>query len=377
MKLTFTQTGIAGYEAANRRIDLSRLPAIHNDRSNKGAGIFLILFSLIWGGVPAAIIISSLSRGEFDPAMFFLFLFPAIGLGLLLFGLWLITRTQTIRIDAANVSRESRSIFGYNYWTEPLHRYRGIRSRSEYRSGGKNSSSYTLYIVELFHDDKKKRITLYESRSDAGFRKIWEDYCRQLNKPALEGEGAAMITRSVEDLDKSVRELAREGKLDVTFDPKQSPPDGFNVKVDRDLLHILLPKPGNIGPGIIIALLFPAVFIYIGFGISDAPTAFGFIGILILLLIMGALIWNRISQPVLLLGRDKVHYFHQTPWGNTAGKMLDAIEIETVRIGRIRDRNERDGVLLITDDTTLKIADGLPQDALKWLNDCILAVITR
>ena len=76
MKLTFSHAGAIGADAAHRRIDLSSLPATHSDRSNKGFGIFLIVFSLIWGGAPAAIIISSLSSGEFEPAMFFLFLYP-------------------------------------------------------------------------------------------------------------------------------------------------------------------------------------------------------------------------------------------------------------------------------------------------------------
>ncbi len=340
-------------------------------------GVFLVIFALIRGGIPGLIFISIISSGEYDPAMLFILLFPAIGIGILLFGLYNLTFRETIRIDATNVTRETQSIFGYKYWTEPLQRYPGILQRTERRSGGKNSSSYTLHIVELHHEEKKKRITLYESRSPNGFRKIWEDYCRQLNKPALEGGKGNMVSRAVEDLDKSVRDLAREGKLEVDFDSRKPPPAGFDLRVDSDQLRVTLPRTKSSIIGSLFIMAFAGVFIFIGFGIDDAPVAFGIIGLLFLLLVLGGLAWSRVTRQVLQIGRDRVRIFHETPWGDTAGKVLDARQIETVRIGHVRSKGERDGVLLVTDEATKKIGEGLPPEAQNWLKNCILAVITR
>ncbi len=192
----------------------------------------------------------------------------------------------------------------------------------------------------------------------------------------MDGNGSTMKKRAVEDLDKSVRDLVMEGKLDVKFDSRQPPPDGFKVAVEQGRLRVELPKPARFSAGFLIALLFPAVFIYIGVWVSDASIAFGFFGILFLILMVSAFFWNSIATPVLLLHRNQIKYFQKTQWGETAGRLLDSSDIESVRVGRITDRNENDGVLIVTDDNTLKIGDGLPAESLNWLWSCILAVIT-
>ena len=363
--------------AVSLKMDVSALPAVHQGSGSRGMGVFLVIFALIWGGVPGLILINMISSGEYDPAMLFIMLFPVIGIGILFYGVYNLTFRETIRIDATNVTRESQSIFGYKYWTEPLQRYPGILQRTERRSGGKNSSSYTLHIVELYHEDKKKRIKLYESRSPNGFRQIWEDYSRQLNKPALEGGKGNMVARAVEDLDKSVRDLAREGKLEVDFDPRKPPPAGFDLRVEGDLLRVTLPKTKSSIIGSLFIMAFAGVFIFIGFGIDDAPVMFGIIGLLFLLLVLGGLAWSGITRQVLHIGRDRVRIFHETPWGDTSGKVLDTSQIETVRIGHERSSNEREGVLLVTDEATKKIGEGLTTEAQNWLKNCILAVITK
>ena len=197
---------------ASRWVDLSRLPAEHRESGFRGAGLFLIIFSLFWGGMPTLMLIGAIQRGRMEPGLWFLLLFTIIGTGLFIAGLKMVTTRRTIRFSTDQVDFNERSLFGQRIWSEPLDRFTGVRSFSEYHSGGKNRSSYTLYIVELFHPDRKKRLRLYESRSEEGLRGIQEHFCRQLSRPAVEGEGDQMVTRAVEDLDKSVRELAHEGK---------------------------------------------------------------------------------------------------------------------------------------------------------------------
>ena len=365
------------HTAAMRQLDLSSLPAVHNRSGSRFGGIFLVLFALFWGGIPGLIFISLVTSGEYESSMFFLLLFPVIGIGIFLGGLYTMTFRETIRIDANSVSREAKSIFGYKYWTEPLERYSGVLSRTEQRSGGKNSSPYTVYIVELYHEDKKKRILLYESRSGNSFRTIWEDYCRQLNKPAMERAGNKMHTRDVADLDKSVRELVQEGKITVDFDPKAPPPKGFDARVAGGQLRVALPKKNTSFLGLIIAILFTGVFIFIGFWVDDAPVIFGIIGIILLLFFIGAGIWQAITRNVLLIGRNEIKILQETPWGETGGSILKADEIEEVRIGPIARGTKQMAVLLVTDHNTRRIGDGLPRESQEWLKNCILAVITR
>ena len=87
--------------------------------------------------------------------------------------------------------------------------------------------------------------------------------------PAVEKDGEQLVKRDVEDLDKSVRELVTEGKIEVRFDPSQRPPKGLTVRVDGDALDITVTKKGMPVVGSLIGLAIPAVFIYIGFFVDD------------------------------------------------------------------------------------------------------------
>ncbi len=359
-----------------KKVDVADLPAAYVETSPRCLGIFLILFSLFWGGIPVAALLYAVITGRLEAGMLFLLIFAVTGLALFAAGLWIVSHRKKIKIDENNVSVDSRSIFGHNIWQEPLDRYKGIMARSEYHRGTKNRASHTLYIVELFHDDKKKKIRLYESRSDENFRDIWKDYARKLNLPALEKEGEKMIVREVEDLNKSVRELAVEDKIDISFNPDQPPPQGFDIDVRGEKLCIGLPKNRASLIGILIGLVFPAVFIYIGFGRQDAPLVFGIIGLLILLVMVSSAVWLFIARTMVAVSPDRVHIYHQTPWGDTDGKELSAESIEAVKVGKAKEGQGRDGVVLVTNKTAEIVAEGMSQEKLDWLKNCILTVIT-
>ncbi len=362
----------------DKRMDLGSLPAEHTDRGSRFVGIFVLIFALIWGGGPTVGLLFMVAEGEFDPMMLFMLIFTVIGAGLFVLGLYLMTHVKTIRIDGKTVQMDSRWLFGHKVWEEPLANYPGVLQRSEYHSGSKNSSGYTLYLVELYHEDKKRRLRLYESRSEAGVRGIGEEYCRQLSKPALEQDGGQMRSRSVEDLDKSVRELAREGKVKIEFDPSVPPPQGLRLSVHGDALRIVVLK-GKFSPlGALLFLSIPMIFIYMGFFIDDAPVFFGVVGLVILLFFLGTLVWSLMARMVLEVRGSGVRLFWMTPWGDTPGVNMASETIESVRIGKPPVGNTtKDAVLIAADERTLPVGQGLPVPALEWLRNCILAVVTR
>ncbi len=358
------------------RIDTSSLPVVKIDRMPRVFGVFLMLFGSLWGGIPVLMFVRSILTGGFEPEMFFWLIFIAVGVALMCTGLWLLTYRKKIAISHENVDVDIKSVFGHKLWDEPLRQYKGVLARSEYHSGGKNSPSYTLFIIELLHEDKKKNIRLYDSTSDDGFRAVWKDFCRDLNMPALEKEGEDVYVREVEDLDKSARELAREGKLEVDFDPDKAPPKGFQIDVLPEGLQVKLPGNKAALFGVILALAFAGVFIYLGFLVEDAPLVFGFVGLAFAVIMIAVALWIIISNYVLLIGPEKIHIYHQTPWGDTKGKVFKADDIESVRIGKMEERQRKDAVLITTADTTETIGSGLPAAKLEWLKNCILAVIT-
>lgn len=158
---------------------------------------------------------------------------------LFLTGLHECYRTAITSIDKYRVSFASRSLISPKQWVEGLDRYEGISYHEESRGGTKGSRPYTLHIVELYHTDSHKRLKLYQSVSAEGVRSIWEDFCRKLNLPAVEKDGTSLIKRNVEDLDKSIRELVKEGKIRIDFDPSRPPPSGLLAESKGDDVQVI------------------------------------------------------------------------------------------------------------------------------------------
>ena len=371
IKVPWAATGTA------KRIDLTHLPITQVDKGSKVAGVFLMGFAAFWGGIPTAVLIHAVSAGKMQAGLWGLLVFSVIGTGLFIGGLYLVTSRTTTILSHEQVSVTRKSLFGTLQWTAPLASFLGIRYRSEYHSGGKNRPSYTLYIVELHHKEPRKAVCLYESRSESGVRAIWEDACRKLSLPAVEGAGANLVIRSVEDLDKSVKELAQAGKLQVEFDPSLPPPAGLSLKADGRFLEVSVTKrAGGMLFGALFAVLFSGLFIYIGFFVRNAPIVFGIFGSGFLLIFLIVLAWTIITTEQIRVAKDEIQLRRQTPWGPTNGRRIDAATVEVVRIGK-KDGQGSEGVLIETDAGTTLIGAGLPAGCLVWLKNCILKIIAN
>ncbi len=370
------RTGLSGKEYA---VDLSQLPATHVRTHSKVLGVLLIMFSLLWGGIPGAALIHALLTGQFEPEMLFLGIFVAIGAAIFLTGLWIITFRKKIIFDESEITVDKKSIFGHKFWQEPLERYKGVLKRTEHhRSSGRRGggASYTLYIIELCHDERTKRVRLFTSRSREGFRSRWKDYARRLELPAMEQEGGETITREVEDLDKSVRDMVAEGKLGIDFDPTEAPPEGFEVKREGNALCLGLSNRHKSTLGAALMLIVPVAFIYLGFFLTEGRgNMLGLIGVFIFLLLLGWLIWTTVARRTVLLYPEKIHIFYRTRWGDTKGKVYLSEAIEDVRVGSAAERHGRPALIIATGDNKEALCGGLSDEQLVWLRNCILAVI--
>jgi hypothetical protein len=69
------------------RIDLSSPPVEAHQTGSKVGALFMILFSLIWGGFPTVGLFSMLGSGGAGPELFIFLTFPIIGGGILRFGI--------------------------------------------------------------------------------------------------------------------------------------------------------------------------------------------------------------------------------------------------------------------------------------------------
>jgi len=353
------------------KFDLAQLPATLTKTGDRRLGMIFTLAGVLFCGVVFVILIATLLRilqgaFRFDGNILGMLLLNSLfGYVMLMVGLHhLLIVTTTV--DKVRISSSSRSLFGSKQWAEDLEAYVGILYRNEYHYQGKGSS-YTLYIVELCHTDKEKIVILYQSTSPEGVRAIWEDSCRKLNLQAVEKDGSSLIKRDVEDLDKSVRELVNEGKLNIDFDISQSPPKGLQAKSVGDMFQVIVKvKYFSLFGIVVIALMIWGLFFYFTFGGKNWVT-FVILSILFFILGVKALVSIVFTRASIKLGENTIFVNAITPWGETAGTTIVASEIESVVVSGYE-------VLIKTDERQVAIGRGLSAEALQWLKNCILTI---
>jgi hypothetical protein len=217
------------------KFDLDQLPVTHTTKGSKLFGVALVLLSVIAVGVIMAFLVTTLLTGDFEPHMLIplLFLFFIAAL-LSIQGMDVLSSFTTISIDERSISYSSRSLFCLRQWTEDIDKYKGILNSEVPNSKG----NYNLFILELHHSDRKKTVRLFQSTSSQGVRAIGEEFCRKLNLPALEKNGSHIVKRNVDELDKSVRDLVKEGKVRIDFDPSRPPPKGLQTQAAGDMFQV-------------------------------------------------------------------------------------------------------------------------------------------
>jgi hypothetical protein len=369
-------------------VPIGPLPVTVTHKASLFGGLFIVVFALAWGGLPVfGMVQHGLPDMAENPANALFFLFPALGVGILLYGLHLLVWRKTVTLDELFVTVEARGIFGAKRWQEPLTAYQGVLSRTR-RISTKNSS-YTLYLVDLSHPDEKRSVNLYTARSERDWRAKWEAYARWLKRPALQEGEEGLVARRAEDLDKPVAELIREGKLEVDRARLSEGAEGpaardLAVEVAGERVVVTRRWPQLSLVGALVFILFPLIFVYFGFFHGEAPWPIdwliGGLGIFFEVLLVAGIVWDRLSRQRLAVGPEAVTV--NTAWrlgrsgGETRGRSLAVAEVESVTVAR-RDKGQRPAVVVAGDRESLSFGRGLSKESLAYLEALILATIEK
>lgn len=201
-----------------------------------GSYEFLNIFKQMQGGFDN--LISDGAVSEYEPLIspaFFDFVFIAVGLGMIAASVMSYIRYRKIFFDGKNVTIINRPVWGAKKSIkENFKNYQGIRLRTELFQSGLVTKN--KYIVELYHKDPDKIIPLYISTSPKNIRKIWENYARSLNLPALMHTEEGLISREVRNLDKPLKEMAELGYVIDDFDVRQPHPGSVAFVRRKDKL---------------------------------------------------------------------------------------------------------------------------------------------
>jgi hypothetical protein len=183
------------------RVDPGMRPAVGARRDGQPIGALILAIGTLWLAVALPALLGSGPFPIADLGHGGAWASLGIGSALVLWGLRILLRRQTIRIDHDRVDVTIRGITGTTSWSEPLANYRGMVWRSEpiYRRDRRQ----TLHLVNLWHEDPSRTVTLLSSTSEVPARDAWQAWAQSLGIAAIrldEGDEAAPAREAAKPL---------------------------------------------------------------------------------------------------------------------------------------------------------------------------------
>lgn len=356
--------------------DLSVLPVTVPLPTPRGQSLSLIIFSVIWLVITAAIILPAvIGQVDDEPVLWiFLVVFPAIGLLVLGIGIRGYATKRSLTISRTSVKFSEKTWFGRLLeWEEPRSAYDGVRH--ETRIVRRNKKSYTYQVIELVHPSDRRTVPLYVKRGSMVPRSQLEAYAEILEVPILGGEDGAP-GRQVEDLDKTIHELAAEGRFENRFDPAKPPPKGFNISSEgvgeaaRLLIHIDIPRIPWFAR--VAMLVFPLLF---AAGALFGENYFAAIPVAAIFMFMLWVILRDMRIPrVIEITRREIFGERNSmqPGKSPASLRLD--EIEELHVTRYPDGRAKN-LIIASDKGHIRIGTNISAKGLEWLREYIAAAV--
>lgn len=281
---------------------------------------------------------------------------------------------------------------GRKSWTEPLANYEAIRWRQEHlinqREHTQSADSTTYQIIEAEHRDPARSLLIYRDISpEPDTRATFERLARATGLPAVDARKVTEVVREAEDVDKSIKELAAEGKIDTAWDDERRPARfGLSREGEGDAQVMTLTLPPPISP--VVWRSMQAVF--------AALVVVGLVQFSILLVICTALpIWGLeyarrrdIEHPrTLRITRSELTY--SEPARTSGGFTMKLPEIEELQVMRVAigkaegnrafvdfmNRAFSSRQLVLATDQEEQTISGLQADELRWLEKFLRAAV--
>ncbi|RYH06338.1 hypothetical protein [Tropicimonas sp. IMCC6043] len=384
--------------------------------------MILLVGVLIWtGGIPMALAISE----GMVPSIALIVM--ALGVIVGLRGLFAKSAARVFEVTDKEVRQTSGRGSG---WSEPLSNFRGVRWRRRITAEDK-----PRHVLELVHSDPSRIVPLFArasgranrldslrlarevfSSAKAGetdtsrfqgeasrlvrqatgddVRDVWEGLAALLGVPAIDSRGGEEESRAVADLDKSIADLASEGRVSRDWDDRP-PPQTLHVErvtgeegAEALRIEILASehpwaiKPISYGVG--------------GLCIVTGLYTFQFGAVLAGAIFIGipfALNWmDEKSRRTITITRKKLSYTNPAKQGTRRKDFSVALsDIERIHIQDALDRDTHGtlnrvlnrgqfgnkNLIISSDQRERQIGYGLDDNALEWLRAYIVAAIAN
>lgn len=308
---------------------------------------------------------------------------------ILLFGLLVIAlsvvamrRCKTIFFDGENVKVTHYPLWGEpEVLTEKLHNYLGVLLTVEYYQFGLINRN--RYIIELYHNDRKKRIPLYISISGNDVRKKWEYYSEKLKIPALFLTDHGLVSRNHNELNKTLITMSKRWNLDDLYREEEHAPVNLQYKSKKDKVilrerrlffdaYSILCILSVLGLGALVVWAIANYTFFLPYTGIWGFAAFLLICMTIIMFIMACVL----SKDVLIITRSEVVLGHNLSILRMDAEFLPKEDIESVDIGH-NPITDRYYLSIISHDNNIVFGKNLPIKDLRWIRGCVIREIVK
>ncbi|MGI9412906.1 MAG: hypothetical protein ACR2PM_04515 [Hyphomicrobiales bacterium] len=355
------------------KVDLSNRSDEVDLSPSKAVAILQLIFAAVWLSFCIPLTFAFGQAPIY--VMAFVAMFPLLGIGMVVGALSMLLRSRVVSFKDDGVAVKERSWLTAQEWHAPYSEFEGVLWR-EYTRRSKNSTT-TFQIIELKHSEPEKTLPLQVSTKKKLPRRDWDDYARRLKLPALRQSGDDVIERAVGDLDKSLKDLTEENKVNVAWDPNQPVPDGLATEPvtlpDGDGLRVTILAP--LYPLTVQVMFYAVPSVFIGVG-AIAPGAWpaALIGAAFMALAWFSLRHGNKASRYILLSRDTVTVHDGSRNKRKAERTIRLDDIAGITVQRARSGMGPELRIGSRQDETA-IGQGLSRDALDWLRNYIIAAI--
>ena len=306
----------------------------------------------------------------------FSFIVIMIAIGLIVASFFSFVRYKKFFFDGKNFTIVYRPALGIKHQlTESVENYMGVRLRVLFVQSGLFNRS--RYIIDLYHKDSNKIVPLYISMKNKNIRKIWENYAKMFNLPALSVSDRGLIQLDCDDLDKSLKELAQEQKLPFIASGKFPAP--ASVIVEEQLKSTSV-EPRGIYWDIFSALfLLVAIFsvllltaggVYLTIIGTTIPLKYWALGAFLLLAVI-YFSMKLFNSYKLIIDNNSVHVITTLLGSPVSEQSIDVKKIENVELS-YNPTIDRYNLAIISDEKIINFGSRLPVNDLIWVRDFVI-----
>ncbi len=363
------------------KFDLRKAPISVADRSSVVWSFWGCFFGLALLALGMFELLSFFKAGKGSEQSFimvelFAFFIVLIGLGLFIYSVFSFVRYKKFSFDGKEFQIIYRPAVGVKHsFSEPLSNYIGVRLRVLFVQSGLFNKN--RYIIDLYHQDASKIVPLYISTNNKNIRLIWEDYAKLLKMPALSVGDRGLVQRDYADLDTSLKDLGKAGKLPFIASGKLPAPESLEITEERTATVI---EPTGIYwdtfstlcllIAIAAILLLTAGGVYLTIIGEEFPIKYLIIGGG-LLLVTVYFVTRLFNSYALIIGNKDVKVKKSFMGSELGIQSLDIDKIENVELN-YNPTIGRYNLTLISDEKLIDFPSRLPVADLIWLRDFVI-----